>query len=101
MVYLEIILKIDLQNRHKVSQIYQKFKKPFLTTILGAQTKELLLREQDIQVLHRFDSLTNATLYLESDLFKKDVVQALTPLLETTPDIRIYQSALESSEKEM
>jgi len=31
-------------------------KHPFLATIPGAESKELLLREEDVQVLHGFDS---------------------------------------------
>lgn len=93
MVYLEITLYITLQNRTDAAQVYQKYKVPFLNTITGALSKELLVREQDVQVLHGFDRLEHAKAYLESNLFQQDVVQALAPLLEGAPDIRIYQVA--------
>lgn len=93
MVYLEITLNVNLQNRADAAQVYQQYKAPFLNNIEGALSKELLLREQDVQVLHGFDNLEHANAYLESDLFKQDVVQALAPLLETAPDIRVYQRA--------
>ncbi len=52
--YLEITLKIDDVDRSAAAEVYAKYKKPFLDTISGALSKELLLREDDVQVLHGF-----------------------------------------------
>lgn len=93
MVFLQITMTIALQNRPNAAEIFQKFKTPFLTTIQGAESKQLLIREEDVQVLHGFDSLANAQNYLNSDLFTQDVVVALKPLFESVPDIHIYQVA--------
>ena len=91
--YLEITLHIGAKNRSAVAQVYYKYKDPFLTKIKGARTKELLIRDEDVQVLHGFDTIENAQAYLKTDFFNQDVVGGLKPLLEAEPDIRIYQVA--------
>jgi hypothetical protein len=48
----------------------------------------LLVRDEDVQVLHGFDSKENASAYLESELFTADVVGSLKPLLDAAPDVR-------------
>ena len=55
MVYLQITLKIADANRPAAAGVYQKYKAPFLNTIAGAKSKELLVRDEDVQVLHGFD----------------------------------------------
>ncbi|WP_137940302.1 hypothetical protein [Chitinivorax sp. B] len=57
--------------------MYQKHKAPFLNTIAGAKSKELLVRDEDVQVQHGFDSQENAYAYLQSELFTADVVGGL------------------------
>jgi hypothetical protein len=57
----------------------------------GAESKDLLLRAEDVQVLHGFDSKANAESYLRSALFQKDVVTALKPCLLDDPEIRVYE----------
>ena len=59
----------------------------------GAQSKDLLVRDEDVQVLHRFDSVTHANDYLASDLFTTDVVPELAPLLQADPEIRVFDVA--------
>jgi hypothetical protein len=93
MVYLQITLTIAENNRVAAAGVYQKYKAPFLNTIAGATSKELLVRERDVQVLHGFDSAENANAYLQSELFTADVVGELKPLLAAAPDIRVYQVA--------
>jgi hypothetical protein len=93
MVYLEITLNIARVNRAAAAGVYDKYKAPFLNTVTGAQSKQLLVRDEDVQVLHGFDSKENANAYLQSALFTADVVGGLTPLLETAPDVRIYSAA--------
>lgn len=89
--FLEITMKVADSDRPKAGAIYAKYKLPFLATVPGAESKELLLREQDVQVLHCFDSLASAEKYLESTLFANDVVTELKPLLMASPEIRIYE----------
>jgi hypothetical protein len=93
MVYLEITLKVRADRRPAAVDIYSRYKNPFLTTIVGAKSKELLVRDDDVQVLHGFDSTANAEAYLKTSLFEKDVVSALAPLLDGPPDVRVYAVA--------
>ncbi len=88
--YLQITLKIANENRSTAAKIYRDYRGPFLKDIPGAQSKELLLREEDVQVLHGFDTVEHAAGYLQSALFNNDVVAALSPLLTTEPEVRIY-----------
>jgi hypothetical protein len=88
--YLEITLKVSEADRAKAGAVYTKYKQPFLTTIPGAESKDLLLREEDVQVIHTFDSRASAEGYLKSALFGNDVVRELKPYLTAAPDIRIY-----------
>lgn len=90
--YLQITLKISEENRPAAAKVYQDYRDPFLKGIPGARSKELLLRDDDVQVLHGFDTVEHAAAYLESVLFKNDVVGALAPLLAAAPEVRIYAS---------
>lgn len=91
--YLEITMKIDEANRPSAAKVYTDYRGPFLETIKGALTKELLIRDEDVQVLHGFDSLENAQAYLSSDMFKNDVFVGLKPLWNEDPDVKIYTVA--------
>jgi len=93
MAYLEITLKISSNNRPFAAKVYTDYKDPFLTQIKGAQTKELLIRDEDVQVLHGFASVSDARGYLDSELFNRDVVKALAPYLDDEPEVRIYDVA--------
>ncbi len=90
--YIEITLQVDPTDRENAGAVYSKYKQPFLTTIAGAKSKELLVRDEDVQVLHGFDSRDAAENYLKSALFNEDVVTALTPYLSADPEVRIYDS---------
>ncbi|MEE9361718.1 MAG: hypothetical protein V3U92_03895 [Cellulophaga sp.] len=91
--FLEITLKIKKVNRPKAAGIYVKYKEAFLTKIDGATSKELLMRDEDVQVLHGFQNEAQATAYLKTALFTKDVVGELALLLTADPEIRIYTAA--------
>ena len=90
MVYLQITLKVRPERRPAAVEVYSRYRSPFLTTIAGAKSKDLLVRDDDVQVLHQFDSKANAEAYLKTALFERDVVSALAPLLEGPPDVRVY-----------
>lgn len=91
--YLEITMVINGNNRGKAAQIYADYREPFLTQITGAVSKELLVRDEDVQVLHGFDSAENAAAYLQSELFQRDVFVGLQPLWSADPDVKIYTVA--------
>lgn len=88
--FLEITLMIQSDNRAKAGGVYSKYKQSFLETIKGATSKQLLIRNEDVQVLHGFDTVENANAYLTSKLFVNDVVKELSPLLSANPEIKIY-----------
>jgi hypothetical protein len=91
--YLEITLKISEKNRAAAADVYKDYRLPFLQKIKGAETKALLVRDDDVQVLHGFDNADSAHAYLKSNLFNQDVVKNLKPLLDADPEIRIYTVA--------
>lgn len=90
MAMLEITMDISDQDRSAAVAVYEKYREPFLSQIEGAKSKELLVRDEDVQVLHTFTSAAAARAYLETELFAQDVVGELKPLLNADPDIRIY-----------
>ncbi|PSK66615.1 hypothetical protein B0E53_01415 [Micromonospora sp. MH33] len=93
MALLEITLTINEADRPAAAGVYQQYKQPFLDTVPGAISKQLLVRAEDVQVLHGFETRAAAQAYLSSDLFTKDVVAGLSPLLKAEPEIRIYETA--------
>jgi len=93
MVFVQITLKVSVTNRAAAAEVYQQFKTLFLDTVVGAKSKDLLLREEDVQVLLGFDTEANATAYLHGDMFTVDVATALSPLLDAAPEARVYEVA--------
>lgn len=91
--YLEITMKISDENRPAAAQVYAAYRQPFLDTVPGALTKELLVRPEDVQVLHGFDSVENARAYLGSRLFADDVVAGLKPTWDADPSVVVYEVA--------
>jgi hypothetical protein len=91
--YLEITMKINDSNRSAAAKVYTDYRGPFLEQIRGAVSKELLIREEDVQVLHGFDSVENAKAYLSSEMFQNDVFTGLKPLWNGDPDVKIYTVA--------
>ena len=87
--FLEITMKVSENDRSAAAGVYTKYRQPFLDTITGA-VKQLLVREDDVQVLHGFASVAEAEGYLKSDLFNQDVVVELKPFFQAEPEIRIY-----------
>ncbi|MCC8146843.1 MAG: hypothetical protein LIO93_10510 [Bacteroidales bacterium] len=91
--YLEITMFVSNTNRLAAAGVYNTYKKPFLDEIKGATSKELLIRDEDVQVLHGFESTEDANAYLKTDLFNNDVVKELAPLFDKAPEIKIYTVA--------
>lgn len=93
MAYLQITLQVADADRTAAANVYQQYRQPFLDTVPGATSKELLIRGEDVQVMHGFVGTAEAEAYLSSELFTKDVVGGLSPLLQDDPEIRIYETA--------
>lgn len=93
MAYLQITLKVNEEDRAGAAGVYNKYKKPFLDTIKGATSKDLLIRDEDVQVMHGFETVADAEAYLKSDLFNNDVVTGLAPFLQADPEVRVYDVA--------
>jgi len=90
--YLEITMKISEANRPAAAKVYTDYRGPFLKEVPGALTKELLIRGEDVQVLHGFDSVENAEAYLKSKMFTDDIFVGLKPLWSADPEVRIYSA---------
>lgn len=88
--YLEITMNIPEANRQAAVNVYTDYRQLFLDTIEGAITKELLVRDEDVQVLHGFNNVENAKAYLSSAMFQNDVFVGLKPLWKSDPDVKIY-----------
>jgi hypothetical protein len=88
---LEITMQVSPANRSHAGAVYAKYRAPFLANVPGAESKELLLRDEDVQVIHGFESRDLAEKYLASTLFGVDVVEELKPYLAAAPDIRVYE----------
>lgn len=91
--YLEITMKIDDANRPAAAKVYTDYRGPFLSQIPGALSKDLLIRNEDVQVLHGFDSVEHAQAYLTSEMFQNDVFVGLKPTWSAEPEVRIYTVA--------
>lgn len=91
--YLEITMVINPENRPAAAKVYSDYRQPFLDHVKGALTKELLIRAEDVQVIHGFDSMEHARAYLETEMFQNDVVAGLKPTWAADPDIRFYEVA--------
>ncbi|MGV9453118.1 hypothetical protein [Streptomyces sp. NPDC003635] len=93
MAYLDITLPEVPADRAAVTCVYAKYRRPFLDTVPGAVSKKLLVRDEDVQVLHGFESTADAKAHMESGRFTHDVVDGLSPLPETGREIRLYDAA--------
>lgn len=89
--YLQVIMTIDSENRPAAAKVYNDYRQPFLDTVEGALTKECLIRDEDVQVIHGFDSLEHAKAYLDTELFTTKVAPGLQPTWAANPDIRFYE----------
>ena len=88
--YLEITMVIPEANRAAAVKVYTDYRGPFLKDIKGALSKDLLVRAEDVQVLHGFAGLEDARAYLNSAMFTDDVFVGLKGLWTSEPDVKIY-----------
>ena len=90
-VYLQVTMVIPEKNRAAAAKVYTDYREPFLKTIPGAETKDFLIRDE--QVLHGFDSVEHAKAYLNSEMFTQHVFPGLKPTWTEDPEVRIYTVA--------
>lgn len=88
--YLAITLTIVGMDLAGAAAVYCLYKHPFLETIKGGLSKELLYHIDDVLLLHGFECVEDAQEYLMSNLFKKNVVTSLKPYIKGKPNIKIY-----------
>src|SRR5699024_5083241 len=87
MSYLEVTLQVNEADRPAAASVYTKYKQPFIQSIAGATCKELRVGDDDVQALHGFGPVADAQAYLDSELFTRDVLNELSPLLQAEPEI--------------
>ena len=58
--FLEITMYVNESDRAAAAAVYTKYRQPFLEDISGAVSKQLLVRKDDVQVLHGFTSVAEA-----------------------------------------
>ena len=89
--YLQVTMFINDNQRATAQAVYERYKEPSLKTIAGAESKELLVRSEDVEVMHGFDSLENAQAYLKSELFLNKVFPELKLTWSKDPEVKIYE----------
>ena len=75
-----------------VSNLYYSRQRTIILSLI-----QILIRQEDVQVLHGFDSVEHAQAYLSSELFQNDVFVSLKPLWSAEPEVRIYSCLLYTS----
>ena len=93
MIYLHITLDVPTENRAAAAAVYERYRAPFLDTVAGAASKELLVSPEDVVVVHGFDTREHAEAYLGTPLFTREIAGALEPLLAAPPEVRVYTVA--------
>lgn len=91
--YLQVTMNILEKNRAAAAKVYTDYREPFLKTIPGTESKQLLVHNEDVQVLHGFDSVEHAQAYLKSNMFTKHVFPGLKPTWVADPEVRIFTVA--------
>ena len=84
---IKLIYRLLFTSKTQAQAFYAKYKESFLKTIAGAKSKELLVRDEDVQVLHGFGSVGRANAYLKPNFLKKtscaSLARCLTRLLRS------------------
>lgn len=91
--YLSVNMKIDSGKLPEVTRVYTSYWEQFLKTIHGARTKDLVIRNEDVQILHSFNSVEDAVGFLSSEMFQKAVFIDLQPYWNDELNVRIYTAA--------
>jgi len=91
--YLDILLTIQGIDRAGVTAVYNLYKEPFLETVNGALSNELLIHIDDLRIIHGFKSMEDAQYYLLSKFFTSDYITSLKPYIIGNPNVKIYEVA--------
>ena len=91
--YLSVNMKIDSSRLPEVTKVYTNYWEKFLRTIHGARTKDLVIRNEDVQILHSFNSVEDAVGFLSSEMFQRAVFIDLQPYWNDELNVRIYTAA--------
>lgn len=75
--YLQITMKIKNENRGAAAKVYTDYRKPFLDTIEGALTKDLLIRDEDVQVCTDLTVPNTQRLIFQANYLKTTFSQVL------------------------
>ena len=78
---IKAYLQIALYVKNTGTVVYARYKEPFLKTIAGAKSKELFVRDEDVQALHGFGSMERANAYLKPNFLKKTSFESLSRCL--------------------
>ena len=71
---IKAYLQIALYVKNTGAGVYARYKESFLKTVACAKSKELWVRDEDVQALPGFGSVERANAYLKTELFETDVV---------------------------
>jgi len=89
--YLDIILTIQGLDRAGVTAVYNLYKEPFLKTVNGALSDELLIHIDDLRILQGFKSREDAQCYFLSKFCTSDFITSLKPDIIGNPNVKIYE----------
>ena len=88
--FLQITLVVPTPKREEaITKVFLPGRQRFLDRIPGAVTMDLLVREEDLQVLHGFDTMENASAYLKSPI-GKEILGQLAEISDGKPSIAVY-----------
>ncbi len=88
--HLLIRVKIDESRREEmIDKVYEPNRTRFLERISGAISKNLLVRPEDIAILHGFDTRESAEAYLQSSLYQQ-IVNGIADYQEENPSVALY-----------
>lgn len=100
-LYLEITLKIEDRDRTNAAGVYNQYKAPFLETIKGAITKELLVRTEDVQVLHGFETAEDAQSSLSGGTVQQRRSSSFKALFKGQPGCKDLYGSLKILESDI
>lgn len=89
--YLDIKLTVEGLDRAGITAVYNLYKAPFLNTVKGALSNELLIHIEELRICHGFESMEDAQLYLLSKYFNTHFITSLKPYLIGSPNVKIYE----------
>jgi hypothetical protein len=88
--FVQVTLAIPESRREEaITRIFLPARQRFLDRSPGAVSMDLLVREEDVQLLHGFDTFENSRVYLDSGFFR-DLIGQLGETAEKEPVTALY-----------